>query len=201
MKAKTFWLLSLLLFLSSPVFSQVTSSYVFGQAQFATGPSPVSVIVGDFNGDGRVDLAVANASGGNISVLLGKPDGTFAPKVDYSTGTTPWSVVAADFNGDGKPDLAVANTNDNTISILLGNGDGAFQTHIDLPVGQSPRSVAVGDFNGDGKADLAVANQTDNTVVWDIQCRYIARQRRWHVPGSSGSSRRRALQQHQRSRS
>jgi hypothetical protein len=164
MKAKTFWLLSVLLFLSNPVFSQVTSSYVFSQAQFATGPSPVSVIVGDFNGDGRLDLAVANASGGSISVLLGKPDGTFAPKMDYATGTTPWSVVAADFNGDGKPDLAVANTNDNTTSILLGNGDGAFQSHIDLPVGLGPRSVAVGDFNGDGKADLAVANQTDNTV-------------------------------------
>jgi hypothetical protein len=81
MKTKAFWLLSFLvlsgLLLPTPVYSQ--TSYVFGQAQFATGTSPVSVIVGDFNGDGRLDLAVANAASGTVSILLGKPDGTFAP--------------------------------------------------------------------------------------------------------------------------
>ena len=165
MKTKAFWLLSLLvlsgLLLSRPVYSQ--TSYLFGQAQFATGQGPISVIVGDFNGDGILDLAVANASG-TVSILLGKPDGTFAPRVDYPTGTSPSSVVAADFNGDGKLDLAVTNEFDNTVSILIGNGDGTFQSHIDLPVGLYPISLTAGDFNGDGKIDLAAANSGDNTV-------------------------------------
>jgi FG-GAP-like repeat len=140
MKTKAFWLLSLVvvsgfLLLAKPVYSQ--TSYVFDQAQFATGLRPVSVIVGDFNGDGILDLAVANDSR-TVSILLGKLDGTFAPRVDYATGTTPSSVVAADFNGDGKLDLAIANISDNTVSILIGNGDGTFQSHIDLPVGLHP---------------------------------------------------------------
>lgn len=93
MKTKTFWLVFLLLFLSSPVFSQVTSSYVFRQAQFATGTDPVSIAVGDFNGDGRLDLAVANVyngTGGNtVSVLLGRPDGTFASKATIQPAPLP----------------------------------------------------------------------------------------------------------------
>jgi hypothetical protein len=129
MKAKAFWLPSLLvlsgLSIPEPVYSQ--ASYVFSQAQFPTGATPYSVAVGDFNGDGRLDLAVANAdsaNGNTVSILLGRSDGTFAPKVDYATGAAPYAVIAADFNGDGKLDLAVAEPNNNTVSILLGNGDG-----------------------------------------------------------------------------
>jgi YD repeat-containing protein len=160
-------LLFVALFSSERLFPQSSSSYVFNRAQFATGPTPLSLTVGDFNGDGKLDLAVANAdsaNGNSVSILLGKPDGTFAPKVDYATGAAPYSVIAADFNGDGKLDLAVAEPNNNAISILLGNGDGTFQPHADVSVGQGPRSLVAGDFNSDGKADLAVANQTDNSV-------------------------------------
>ena len=83
--------------------------------------------VGDFNGDGKPDLAVANTSGfyvSTVSLLLGTGMGTFAPKVDYPTGGGPYSVATGDFNGDGKPDLAVANENlySNTVSVLLNTG-------------------------------------------------------------------------------
>ena len=119
--------------------------------------------VGDFNGDGKADLAVANDgvwpdSKGNVSILLGKGDGSFLKQQTYAVGTHPTSVAVADFNGDGNADLAVANYGGNNVSILLGNGDGSFLTQKTYAVGNDPTSVAVGDFNGDGKADLAVAN-------------------------------------------
>src|SRR5439155_1321285 len=81
-----------------------------------TGLRPRSVAVGDFNGDGKPDLAVANLGfdrfsllSGNVSVVLGKGDGTFQAAVSYFAGSLPSSVAVGDFNGDGKPDLAVAN--------------------------------------------------------------------------------------------
>ncbi len=84
-------------------------TYVFGRADFATGNGPTAIATGDFNGDGKPDLATANWVDNTVSILLGKPDGTFAPKVDYATGARPASVVVGDFNGDGKLDLAVTN--------------------------------------------------------------------------------------------
>src|SRR5438132_377175 len=126
---------------------------------------PQSLAVGDFNGDGRPDLAVANNGSTNVSVLLGNGDGTFQNAFGYGAGTGPGSVAVGDFNGDGKPDLAVANIGslrdnytDGNVSVLLGNGDGTFRSAVDYGAGSVPRSVTVGDFNGDGKLDLAVAN-------------------------------------------
>ncbi len=125
---------------------------------YGAGTVLLSVAVGDFNGDGKADLAVANCSSDNVSVLLGNGDGTFQAAVNYAAGTGPMSVAVGDFNGDGKADLAVANYGSNNVSVLLGNGNGTFQAAVNYAAGSWPRSVAVGDFNGDGKADLAVAN-------------------------------------------
>ena len=125
---------------------------------------PYSVVVGDFNGDGKPDLAVANAYSNNVSILLGNGNGTFAPAVNYAVGNEPLSVAIGDFNGDGKVDLAVANGNSNNVSILMGNGNGTFQPAANYAAGNGPRSVAVGDLNGDGKLDLAVANVNSNNV-------------------------------------
>ena len=129
-----------------------------------TGSGPDSVAVGDFNGDGIPDLAVANDYDFTVTILLGNGDGTFTPTaVSPATGNTPISLAVGDFNGDGKADLAVANNNNGkagTVTILLGNGDGTFTPVATSPAtGTDPFSVAVGDFKGTGKADLAVANK------------------------------------------
>ena len=79
------------------------------------------MVVGDFNNDGTVDLAIANAGNDTVTLLLGRGDGTFmqAAGSPYAVGRSPFAIVAADFNGDGKLDLAVANSEDGTVSILL----------------------------------------------------------------------------------
>ena len=131
---------------------------------FGAGASPESVAVGDFNGDGRQDLAVANSGSDNVSILLGDGAGGFSAATNFSAGGIPVSVAVGDFNGDGKQDLAVVNTDSDNVSILLGNGAGSFGAATNFGVGSRPRSVAIGDFNGDGRQDLAVANYLTNFV-------------------------------------
>jgi hypothetical protein len=132
---------------------------------YAVGNSPISLAVGDFNGDGAPDLAVADLTSGKVSILLGKGNGTFQTAVKYSAGSRPISVAVGDFNGDGFLDLAVVNNlSSGMVSILLGKGDGTFTAEAAYAAGTSSRSVAVGEFNGDGDLDLAVANQGSDNV-------------------------------------
>ena len=129
-----------------------------------TGRGSDSITAGDFNGDGKLDLAVANAGSNDVTILLGLGNGSFRAPVNIPVGNGPTSVMTADFNADGKADLAVTNGGSNTVSILLGRGDGSFQTPVDYAAGNGPSYVAAGDFNDDGKLDLAVANHDDGTV-------------------------------------
>jgi hypothetical protein len=136
---------------------------------FETGRSPSAVAVSDLNGDGKLDLAVANWADGTVSILLGKGDGTFQRHVDYAAGADLSSIAVADFNRDGKIDLAVADSAGgdaqySAVSVLLGNGDGTFQPYKDYATGADPLSVAVADLNGDSKQDLVLANNFGNTV-------------------------------------
>ena len=130
------------------------------------GVDPLSLVSGDFNGDGRADLAVANQGDNAVSVLLGNGDGTFQSQVTYPVGSDPSALAAGDFNGDGRTDLATANTFDNNVSVLLGNGDGTFQNPVTYAVGNGPSALVAGDVNGDDRTDLATANSgSDNVSV------------------------------------
>ncbi|KAF3886436.1 MULTISPECIES: DUF4347 domain-containing protein [Nostocales] len=125
--------------------------------------NPKSIIVSDFNGDGRRDLAVANSGSNNVTVLLGNNIGGFGNVTNYGVEASPSSITVGDFNKDGKLDLALATgSSTGSISLLLGNGSGGFSSTNRVTVGSNPVSVAANDFNKDGKTDLVVANSGSN---------------------------------------
>ncbi len=138
---------------------------------FTTGTSPVSVALGDLDGDGRRDLAVVNVGSNSVSVFLnttppGSATPSFAAKVDFATGTTPQSIAIGDIDGDGKRDLAVAIFNVG-VSVLRNTTvtTPSFAAKVDFATaGNGERSVTIGDLNGDGIPDLAVAVVSANVA-------------------------------------
>jgi hypothetical protein len=155
-----------------------------GAVNYVKNQSPISVNTdsagtankvagGDFNGDGRLDLAYAGSNlartVGDIFILLGNGDGTFTQASDspITLGADPSAIAAADFNGDGKLDLAVADYQNNSVTILLGKGGGTFTQApgSPIPVGSEPDAMAVGDFTGNGKLDIAAPNFGSNNLT------------------------------------
>jgi hypothetical protein len=136
-----------------------------GPTSFAAGADPRCIAAGDVNGDGMLDLLVANLSG-NVAVLLATGAGQFTAAPSLSVAGQPLSIALADFNGDGKLDFCVARWSVNSVGIWLGNGAGGFSLRGNVPVvGTGPACVAAADFNGDGKMDFVVANQSSNNVT------------------------------------
>jgi Bacterial Ig-like domain (group 3)/FG-GAP-like repeat/Abnormal spindle-like microcephaly-assoc'd, ASPM-SPD-2-Hydin/Protein of unknown function (DUF1573) len=132
------------------------------------GADPIAIAVGDFNGDGKLDVVVAGygtkQQGPIITVLLGKGDGTFQTGQNFPLASTPEAMVVGDFNNDGKLDVMVSVNAAANINILLGNGDGSLQSPIASTVGSGTNYV-VGDFNGDGNLDLFVPNPTVGNIT------------------------------------
>mgnify|MGYP003376082994 CR=1 FL=1 len=128
----------------------------FAATSFSVGTTPSSVAVGDFNGDLKLDLAIADFQSNSVSVLLGNGIGGFVIAMNFLVIGPSWQVAVGKFDGDLKPDLAVAAQGG--VSVLLGNGTGGFSAATNFPIGTGVDSVAVGDFNGDKKLDVVSAN-------------------------------------------
>jgi hypothetical protein len=129
---------------------------------------PRHVVVGDFNNDGDLDVAVANSGTDNIGIFLDYNNGTFATQISYPTGllSRPYSLAVGDFNNDSRLDIVVANFGINSVGVLLGYGNGSFASQIITSLGSSrPLALAVGHFNKDNHLDIAVANYDTSTIA------------------------------------
>ncbi len=131
---------------------------------YTVGSGPTAVVVGDFNGDGKLDLAAWNFEDGTVSILLGNGDGTFQSQkvTSLNTPIQADTLAVGDFNRDGKLDLVITNFINASVWVLLGNGDGTFQTPVSYPVAARATRVAVADLRHNGKLDLVVTTWAGN---------------------------------------
>ena len=139
--------------LASSAVAASTLALGFSLASTLNTTASTAMATGDFNGDGKPDLAILNADN-TISIFLGNGDGTFTAKASAGTLSGGLGILVGDFNGRGKLDLATANAAGTAVVVLPGNGDGTFGSGVMTSIAGPP--VAVGDFNGDGKPDVLV---------------------------------------------
>jgi hypothetical protein len=129
---------------------------------YLTGSGPSSSVSADFNGDGILDVAVANHNSNTVTILIGTGDGSFIETATLDSGNAPWRIASADFNMDGKADLITLNSD--SFSVFLGNGDGTFMTAVPAFAAANASDFVIGDFNKDGIPDLAVPSPSGNSI-------------------------------------
>jgi hypothetical protein len=129
---------------------------------YEAGSTLYSVALGDFNGDGRLDLATADFYGNTVSVLLGNGDGSFQAAAHYPVAVHPAEVVASDLTGDGVPDLLVGYNSEGTVQVLRGRGDGTLDPPESYATGTA--AIAVADVTGDNIPDIVIASGPQNAV-------------------------------------
>ena len=170
-----YWSNTLSVLRNTSTSGSISSSSFTSKVDFTTGSYPNSVSLGDLDGDGKIDMAVANEASNTISIYRNTStsgsisSSSFTSKVDFASGSNPWSVSIGDLDGDGKSDLAVTNSG-TTVSVFRNTStsgsisSSSFATKVDFATGSNPLSISIGDIDGDGKLDMAVANWTSNTV-------------------------------------
>ena len=163
-------------FRNTSVAGTISSASFSTNVDFATMPSPRGVAIGDLDGDGKLDFAVANASDNTVSVYRNTSttgsinSSSFAPKVDFATGNYSYFVAIADFDLDGKPDLVVTNGNSNTVSVLRNKSNigeinlSSFETQIEFATGLTPFHVAATDLDDDNRPDIVVTNLNSSSI-------------------------------------
>jgi hypothetical protein len=128
------------------------------------GTSLLAVAAGDFNSDGRLDLAVTQTGNQLVLLLRNSQNTGFTAQTGIPTGSTPRAIAVADYNGDGLADLAIINLDSDNATILIRVAGGPFSAEATVPVGDTPNGIVAADFDGNGRADFAVTNSTPGTV-------------------------------------
>ncbi|HEX9759647.1 MAG TPA: VCBS repeat-containing protein [Candidatus Acidoferrales bacterium] len=165
--------LSALLILGpQPIGQRAQQPLFVRSSSFGVGTAPADLAAGDFNGDQKPDVAVANSGSDNVTILLGDGRGGLrpAPRSPFAAGPRPHIIVVVDFNRDGKADLAVSEHDSNEVRVFLGDGSGGFRAANGSPFTALTRTpphnhgLSVGDVNADGDPDMVTSNQNDNSV-------------------------------------
>ncbi len=130
---------------------------------FETGAGPQDVVAGDLDGDGRLDLVVANGEADSVSILLGDGAGAFRLSSEYPVGVLPLELAVSDLNGDRRLDIVVSGADG--LAVLMGNGNGTFRGAVTYGIGAWPAGLAVGDITGDGRPDIIVGSGESEELV------------------------------------
>ncbi len=149
------------------VMSGKGNGYFLAPRSMAVKGQPTGVVVGDYNRDGMMDVAVALAGTRNkgVQILWGQSGGKFESSKVFKAGRQPLSIVDLDMNNDGLTDFVTSSNSLHSLTAIVNNGDKTFNSLRDFASGNFPKFVVAADFTGDGLQDIAVSNATDDVVT------------------------------------